>query len=320
MWKFSPVLKPTIWGGNRIAPYKGIPSLLSNIGESWEVSGVPGSETVVESGPDKGLSLTELLKKYGPQLLGEKNYAKFGNKFPLLIKFIDAGSDLSVQVHPDDELAQQRGLPNGKNEMWYVVNATRGARIANGFAHPVNPIDYDHLLESGHIERALNYMPVEPGDVFFIPAGRVHAICTGAMVAEIQQTSDVTYRIYDYKRRDANGQCRELHTDLARNAINFADTEGKAVAYQPRYNIPVNVVKSPFFTTNLLNLDSELMRDYSESDTFVVLIALEGEMTIECCGEKTELKAGHSILIPASALGISITPHKKAALLETFIS
>lgn len=319
MWKFAPMLKPTIWGGNKIASYKGIPSLMSNIGESWEVSGVRGSESVVEEGPDKGLRLSQLLEKYGPDLLGERNYKKFGNNFPLLIKFIDADADLSVQVHPDDELASKRGLPNGKNEMWYVVKASKGAKIANGFLNEVNPNEYDRLLANGDIEKELNYMHISKGDVYYIPAGRVHAICAGAFVAEIQQTSDVTYRIYDYCRRDKDGNLRELHTEQAREAINYSDTSGHAVKYKSHYNIPVNVIRSQFFCTNILNLDAELMRDYSESDTFVILIAIEGEMEIECAGESTLLSAGHSLLVPASALGISIKPRKKASLLETYI-
>lgn len=320
MWKFIPLLKSTIWGGNKLAPFKQIPATLQNIGESWEISGMPGSESVVESGPDKGMSLTALLEKYGASLLGKKNFLRFGTKFPLIVKFIDACEDLSVQVHPNDDMARSRGQLNGKTEMWYVVDTEEGSRVANGFCREVNPDEYDHLVETGHIENALNYMKVAKGEVYYIPAGRVHAICSGTLVAEIQQSSDVTYRIYDYKRCDSSGKQRTLHTDLARHAINFRDVSGHPVDYKVRKNVPVNVVKSPFFNTNLLSLNLPLMRDYSENDSFVVLIATEGKMTIECGEERETLAAGQSILIPASAKSIQIYPENQASLLEAYIA
>ena len=216
------------------------------IGESWEISGVAGSESVVADGKDKGLTLTALIDKYGASLLGEKNYKRYGDSFPLLIKFIDAHDDLSVQVHPDDELARKRGSKFGKTEMWYVLGAAPGARLANGFNREVNPDEYEGLVNSGEIMDVLNFNPVKPGDTFFIPAGRVHAIGKGAFVAEIQETSDITYRLYDYKRKDKDGNERQLHTKEAFEAINFKDTEGKPVAYTAHRDIPVNLVTSPF--------------------------------------------------------------------------
>lgn len=320
MWKFNPILKTTIWGGDRIIPFKGLQAGLSEVGESWEISGVTGNETTVESGPDKGLTTNELLHKYGSALLGERNYRKFGDTFPLLIKFIDARQDLSVQVHPDDEMAQRLGYRFGKNEMWYVVKCDKGARLANGFSRPVDPAEFDSLLETGKIEEVLNFNSIRPGDVFFIPAGRVHAICAGAFVAEIQQTSDLTYRIYDYHRKDKDGNERELHVDLAREAINFSDTDGKAVDYKAKPDVPVNVVRSPFFSTNVLEIDTELMRDYSESDTFVILIMTEGEADMTCGEEKMSLRQGDTVLVPASASGILIEPRRKTTLLETYIN
>lgn len=319
MWKFDPILKETIWGGDKILSLKGLDVKLDRIGESWEASGVEGMESKVSCGPDKGLTLTRLVHKYGPELLGERNYKKYGDRFPLLVKILDAHEDLSVQVHPDDALAQKRGFDNGKTEMWYVLEADKGARIANGFNRKVDPAQYDSLVESGKIEDALNYMEVKPGDVYFMPAGRVHTAGKGCMMIEIQQTSDVTYRIYDYHRKDKEGRERELHTDLAREAINFNDTEGHAVDYALRPNVPVNVILSPFFSVNLLEADTDILRDYSESDTFVILVVAEGQAEIVCGKERFDVKAGTSVLIPATALGITINPHKKAKILETYI-
>ena len=320
MWKFSPIYKTTIWGGDRIADFKGIPSPGSNIGESWEVSGVDGSESLVCEGKEKGMSLSHLLEKYGEEMMGERNFKNFGHHFPLLVKLIDAAADLSVQVHPDDALARKRGLKNGKTEMWYVIQAADGARLATGFRRPVDPSEYESLVESGRIEDVLNFEEVHPGDAFYIPGGRVHAIGAGALVAEIQQTSDVTYRIYDYHRRDSDGQERQLHVELAKDAINFTDTDGGKVRYTPQPDIPVNLVRSPFFTTNLLQVDTELIRDYSESDTFVVLIATKGEAEITCANETMTLRAGESLLVPAAATGIAIEPKGEFKALETYIA
>ena len=217
MWKFKPILKSTIWGGSRIIPFKRLDVRLDDVGESWEISGVPGMETVVESGLDAGLTVTQLVDKYGPALMGEKNYKKYGDDFPLLVKFIDARAELSVQVHPDDALAQRRGHKWGKTEMWYIVEAAKGARIASGFRTPVDPADYDSLVESGRIEGVLGYIDVRPGEVYMTPAGRVHAIGRGCFLVEIQQTSDLTYRICDYHRRDSEGKERGLHTERPRS-------------------------------------------------------------------------------------------------------
>lgn len=319
MWTFNPILKSVIWGGDKIAPYKGIKTEQSNIGESWEISGVEGSESVVADGPDAGLTITQLIKRYGGKLLGERNYLKYGDSFPLLIKFIDAHDDLSVQVHPSDELAQRRGSKFGKTEMWYVLGAEKEARLANGFRTPVNPEEYAHLVESGEIMDVLNFNPVAPGDTFFIPAGRVHAIGKGVFVAEIQETSDITYRLYDYKRKDKDGNERRLHTEEAFEAINFNDTEGKAIDCNPIENIPVNLVTSPFFTTNLLKMDHEMMRDYSEWDTFVVIICTRGEASISTGESSVTLREGHTVLIGASCKKLTLTPHGAFEALETYI-
>lgn len=319
MWQFKPILKQTIWGGDRIASFKGIVTDLGNVGESWEVSGVEGSESVVADGPDKGLTLPELIAKYGASLMGNRNFDRYGTRFPLLIKFIDAREDLSVQVHPDDEMAQKYGEHNGKTEMWYVVDADKGAKLANGFRKPVNPDDYDSLVVSGEIENVLNFVAISPGETYFIPAGRVHAIGKGAFVAEIQQTSDATYRLYDYHRKDKNGNERELHTALAKEAVNFNDTEGASVKYKEIPNIPVNLVRCPMFTTNVLEADGLLIRDYSEIDSFIVIILIKGEMDIREKDEIRHVRQGETVMIPASAKGVEIMPRSEILLLETYL-
>lgn len=319
MWTFLPILKTTIWGGERIAPFKGIETGQTNIGESWEISGVAGNESVVADGPDKGLTLPQLIDRYGSRLMGEHNYKKFGNRFPLLIKFIDARQDLSVQVHPDDSMAQRLGHTNGKTEMWYVVDSDPGATLALGFKNPVKPEDYRNLIESGEIENQLNFVPIHKGDTFFIPAGAVHAIGKGAFVAEIQQTSDDTYRIYDYHRKDKNGKERELHTELAFEAINFNFTDGSPVKYTPHKDIPVNLANCPYFTTNVMSIDAELMRDYSELDSFVILIATAGKATLRCDSSELTVCAGHSVLIPASAQRLTIDPDGTFTAIETYV-
>lgn len=319
MWTFEPIFKSIIWGGEKIAPFKGVKTSQKEIGESWEISGVEGSESIVADGPDKGLTLPQLVERYKADLLGEKNYKKYGNDFPLLIKFIDACQDLSVQVHPSDELARERGKIFGKTEMWYVLGAEKGAVLANGFNRSVKPEEYERLVETGEIMDVLNFNPIKPGDTFFIPAGRVHAIGKGAFVAEIQETSDITYRLYDYKRKDQDGNERQLHIKEAFDAINFDDTEGKPVDYTIHNDIPVNLVTSPFFTTNIWKIDHEVMRDYSEWDTFVAIICTKGEAVLTCGNETKEVKEGTSVLIPASCSNLTITPKGVFEAIETYI-
>lgn len=320
MWKFNPILKTTIWGGDRIAPYKGIDTSLSGVGESWELSGVEGDESIVAAGPDAGLTLPQLIDRHGAALMGRRNYAKFGNRFPLLIKFIDARDDLSVQVHPDDAMAQRYNMPMGKTEMWFVLDAAPGAKLANGFREPVNPDDYENLLATGEIEKCLNFVEIKEGDTYFIPAGRVHAIGSGAFVAEIQQTSDATYRIYDYHRKDKNGNERQLHTELAKEAIDFNDTNGAPVEYSAMTNVPTKLADCPYFTTNLLIIDHEVMRDYHENDSFVALIVTEGEVEIADGTETCRAHRGETILLAASTEGATITPlSANATILETYL-
>ncbi|MDE6231647.1 MAG: class I mannose-6-phosphate isomerase [Muribaculaceae bacterium] len=319
MWKFRPILKETLWGGDKIARLKGLPAAPLRLGESWELACMPDSVSVVADGPDAGMSLLELIEREGSDLLGERNETRFGPVFPLLIKFIEACSDLSIQVHPDDATALRHGLPNGKAEMWYVLEADPGARIANGFSRTIDKAELHELVKTGKIEESLNYLDVKPGEVFFIPPGRVHAIGRGTMVVEIQQSSDATYRIYDYGRRDPKGQLRELHTDKACEALDFRGVEVAPSPYTSRPDIPVNLVRNNFFTANLLRLSDQLMRDYSELDSFVAVVATEGEATLRTRASEIKIRRGETVLVPAAANGLEITPVREFSAIEVYI-
>ena len=274
--KFEPILKQTLWGGDKIVPFKHLSDNLTGVGESWEISGVEDNESVVANGPDKGLTLTDMVRKYRGELVGEENYARFGNKFPLLIKFIDAKQDLSIQVHPNDELAKKRHNSMGKTEMWYVVDADKGAKLRSGFSEQITPKEYKERVYNNTITDVLQEYEIHPGDVFFLPAGRIHSIGAGAFIAEIQQTSDITYRIYDFNRKDANGKTRELHTDLAREAINYEVLDDYRTKYDAVKDEPVELVACPYFTTSIYDMTEEISCDYSELDSFVIFICIEG--------------------------------------------
>lgn len=319
--KFEPVLKQTLWGGDKIIPFKHLNENLPNVGESWEISAVEGSESVVANGADKGLTLPEMVRKYKEELVGEANYMRFGNKFPLLIKFIDAKLDLSIQVHPNDELARKRHNSFGKNEMWYVIAADKGAKLISGFAEQITPKEYKERVYNGTFAEVLQTCEIKPGDVFYVPAGRVHGIGAGSFIAEIQQTSDVTYRIFDYNRKDQNGKARELHTNQAMDAINFADVQDDfRTEYELNENEPIEVVASPYFTTSVYDMTEEITCDYSELDSFVIFICTEGscKITDDSKNELT-LCAGETILLPASTQEVTITPDGRVKLLETYV-
>lgn len=275
----------------------------------------------LQTGPDKGFTLPEMVRKYKEELMGEANYTRFGNKFPLLIKFIDAKLDLSIQVHPDDTLAKKRHNCFGKNEMWYVVDADKGAKLISGFSEQITPKEYKERVHNGTFAEVLQTCEIKPGDVFYVPAGRVHGIGAGAFVAEIQQTSDITYRIFDYNRKDKDGKMRELHTSQAIDAINFADVqEDFRTNYDAVQNEPVEIVASPYFTTSVYDMTEEITCDYSELDSFVILICVEGECRI-IDDEKNELtvRAGETVLLPAATQELTIIPQEKVKLLETYV-
>ena len=320
MYKFQPILKSTIWGGEKIVPYKHIASDQKQVGESWELSGVKGNESVVAGGPEAGTTLPGLIARHGAALLGKANAARFGQEFPLLIKFIDARQDLSIQVHPNDALAWERHKSKGKTEMWYVVDADKGARLRSGFAKQVTPAQYEASVADNTITDLLAEYEIHPGDLFFLPAGRVHSIGAGAFIAEIQQTSDITYRIYDFNRKDADGNTRELHTELAKGAIDYTVLPDYRTHYQKAQDREVELVSCPYFTTSLYDLTEAQTIDYSALDSFVVAICIEGRGTLtDDSGAAVPVHQGETVLIPASARSLAFMPDGGMKILTSWI-
>lgn len=318
--KFAPILQSKIWGGEKIAKFKNIESSKTDIGESWEVSDVTNYASEVVNGDLKGKHLDEILSTAKEKLVGKKNYERFGNTFPLLIKFIDSKDDLSIQVHPDDKLGKARHNSMGKTEMWYVIDAEKGSSLYSGFSKKLTPETYEQSIEDNTFIDTLLKHDIKKGDVFFLPAGRVHAIGAGAFIAEIQQTSDITYRIYDYNRTDADGNKRELHTELAKDAINFNDLDGGNIQYSESKNERVELKSCEYFTTNLLEIDKEQNFDYKSLDSFVIYICTEGKAEIiDNENNSLTIKQGESILIPATSDAIRIKPEGNVNLLEAYI-
>ena len=317
MYKFEPLLKQTLWGGDKIIPFKHLNTQMERVGESWEISGVKDNETIVANGPDKGKSLNQLVSEQKAKLVGEENYQRFGDEFPLLVKFIDARQDLSIQVHPNDETARRQGKSRGKTEMWYTLESAPSAHLFNGLKKKITPEEYERMVADDTIVDALARYEVKEGDVFFIPAGRIHAIGSGCFVAEIQETSDVTYRIYDYKRKDKDGNYRELHTKEAAQSIDYTVLPNYRAGYEPILNEGVQLVECPYFTTAVYDLTEPMTLDYSELDSFVILIAVKGEGTIKANGEEMTFKMGDTILLPATTTEVKIEGTIK--FLETFV-
>jgi len=312
------LLKTTIWGGDKIIPFKHLDSDQTNVGESWEISGVKDNETIVANGVYAGKSLNSLVAELKEKLVGKDNYARFGNEFPLLIKFIDARQDLSIQVHPTDEIAHRQGNSRGKTEMWYIMDSDKGARLRSGLKKKITPDEYKAMVENDTICDALDEYEVSEGDCFFLPAGRIHSIGTGCFLAEIQQTSDVTYRIYDFKRKDKDGNYRQLHTKEAAESIDYTVYPSYRTEYTPKKDEPVTLVSCPYFTTSVYDLTEPMTLDYSELDSFVILICLEGEgMIVDESGEPSTIKAGESILLLATTESVRI--EGKVKFLETFV-
>lgn len=318
MFKFKPLLMQSLWGGEKIIPFKHLDSDLTNVGESWEISGVKNNETVVDGGEYDGTLLNVLVERLGPKLVGQDNYERFGNEFPLLIKFIDARDDLSIQVHPTDEIALRQGRRRGKTEMWYLMSSDKGAKLYSGLKKKITPEEYAAMVENDTICDALAQYEVKEDDVFFLPAGRIHAIGAGCFLAEIQQTSDVTWRIYDFKRKDKDGNYRELHTKQAAEAINYNVEKDYRTNYLPEKNQGVNLVSCPYFNTAVYDLNEPMTIDYSELDSFVILIGLSGEGTVtDAKGNTTSLKAGETILLPATNAQVKVEGTVK--FLETYV-
>lgn len=320
MYKFQPILKSMLWGGEKIAPYKQIATQQQSVGESWELSGVKGDESVVSEGPDAGMTLPQLIARDGAQLLGKSNFERFGEEFPLLVKFIDARQDLSIQVHPNDEMAWERHRSKGKTEMWYVVAADKGAHLRSGFSKQVTPAQYEASVADNTITDILTDYIIHPGDVFFLPAGRVHSIGAGAFIAEIQQTSDLTYRIYDFNRRDAQGNTRELHTEQAKGAIDYTVLPDYRTQYEQAVNREVELVSCPYFSTSLCELTEPLTLDLSALDSFVVAICVAGSGTLtDDSGRTLPVHEGETVLVPASVRSLRMTPDGGMKLLTSCI-
>lgn len=318
--KFEPILKTIVWGGEKIAPYKGIETTQSHIGESWELSGVAGNESIVSEGPLKGRSIASLVKEYKGELVGKHVYENTADEFPLLIKFIDAQKDLSIQVHPNDELAAERhNGSKGKTEMWYVVAADPGAHLLAGLKEKITPEEYAAKVADGSITDVLARYDVKPGDVFFLPAGRIHAICSGCFIAEIQQTSDITYRIFDYNRPGLDGKPRQLHTEQAKDAIDYTVYPDYRTEYSPEENEEVELVNCRYFTTSVYDLSLPFAKDLSSIDSFMVVMCLSGEGSMEVDGEAVSLRQGETVLIPASADDVCFIPEGSMKLLTSYI-
>ncbi len=313
--KFRPILKERIWGGEKLRTQFNKPTTGSNIGESWELSDVQGDVSTVANGALAGKSLAELIDQHTNALLGQKVYELFGKTFPLLIKIIDAQEPLSIQLHPHDTLAKRRHNSFGKTEMWYIMHAEPDAELVVGFKQDSNQSEYLHHLEQKSLMEILNADKVKKGDVYFIPTGRVHAIGAGVLLAEIQQTSDITYRIYDWDRQDTQGNYRELHTELALDAIDYTAQKHYHTNYTEAENVSSNIIDCQYFTTNILPINGRVMMDHSDKDSFVIYICVEGQGQLN----GIHLKTGETALIPASLKSLQFEAPEGAKFLEVYI-
>ncbi|SEL33749.1 mannose-6-phosphate isomerase, type 1 [Aquimarina amphilecti] len=316
--KFQPILKEKIWGGSKLNNLLGKKPKGSFIGESWEISDVEGDCSIVVNGEFEGKTLKELLTSYQHKLIGKKNFDRFGAKFPLLIKFIDAKQDLSVQLHPGDEIARKKHNSLGKTEMWYITQADKDANIIIGFNQEVGPELYEKHVANKTIKDILHYESVAEGDTFFVYSGLIHAIGKGVLLAEIQQTSDITYRVYDWDRKDSEGNYRELHQQDALEAIDFSDNSDYKVQYNLERNQVTNLVECPHFITNLVAVDEEVSLSHKKLDSFVIYMCVEGKAEIIHGEQKVNVTYGETILVPASIQGVKAIS-AGAKLLQVYI-
>jgi mannose-6-phosphate isomerase len=319
--KFKPVFKDKIWGGDKIKSVMGLDyAPLANCGEAWVLSGVEGNPSIVSNGFLAGNELNELLEVYMYDLVGDQVYEKYGNEFPVLIKLIDAHDWLSIQVHPDDELAAARKIGRGKTEFWYILDSDPDAQLISGFNKKIDKTQYLEHLQSKTLTEVMNFEKVAAGDVFYMPAGRVHALGPGVLLAEIQETSDTTYRIYDWDRVDSEGKSRDLHIDEALDAISFEVQDKYKTDYPKGKDKSVSLVHSEHFNSNLISIEQHgIEKDYSSLDSFVALLCAEGAVEIRCREQEYKLSLGELILIPAIIENILITPLQKSQLLEVFM-
>lgn len=318
--KFRTIFKDKLWGGEKIKTILGKDfSPLPNCGETWEISGVEGNISEVAEGPLAGKNLKTLIQQYRADLVGKSVYDKFGDEFPLLVKFIDANADLSIQVHPDDELAKKRHNSFGKTEMWYIFQADEGSKLISGFNQPITKEKYLETFNAGKLTDILNEEPVQADDVFFLPAGRVHTIGKGLLLAEIQQTSDITYRIYDFERTDAQGNKRELHVEEALDAIDYQHYDAYKTKYEPKKNEPVQLAACPYFVTNRLEYTQSTERNYQELDSFVIYVCMEGQAEIIADGKGYSMQKGDAYLIPASLQQVNLVTDSGFKMLESYV-
>ncbi len=319
---FEPNFHVMVWGGNKLRPYKGFEPTEEPIGESWEVSAVPTSVSIISNGAWAGKDLISIIESAPDEILGETVNAKYNGKLPLLVKFIDADKDLSIQVHPNDEMAMREHGKPGKSEMWYVLKAEKGAHLYAGFKQDITSNEYQKCVDEGTIVDVLADHPVKAGDVFFLPAGRIHAICGGIMLVEVQQTSDITYRIFDYNRPGLDGKPRELHTELAARALDYHVDDSCRIKYSNVANEAVQIIDSPCFTVCVLEITKKLQRNMTQYDSFIIVTCVEGDCKIHVTstGDEVILKEGNSTLIPAAVAYYEISPLRGCVrVLESFV-
>lgn len=316
--KFQPILKERIWGGTKLKEVLGKPSISDITGESWELSAVDGDISVIVNGELSGISLQEVINDRAEELLGKSVVDRFGKDFPILIKFIDAKQDLSIQLHPNDELAKERHNSFGKTEMWYVMDADEGANLIVGFNKNVTKGEYSESLKNDSLLDLLNYESVKEGDTFFINTGKIHAIGAGVLLAEIQQTSDVTYRVFDFNRRDKDGNQRELHTELALDAMDYAKKDDFKVLYNGENNVVNDMVDCPYFKTNFIHLTQDLTQEVAHRDSFTIYMCVGGSAKISIETGSATVKRGETVLVPASSEIINIST-TGAKLLEVTV-
>lgn len=319
---FEPNLHSVVWGGNKLRPYKGLEPTDEPIGESWEVSAVPTSTSIIANGEWKGKYFISVINEHPDEILGKKVNEKYKGQLPLLVKFIDAKRDLSIQVHPNDEMAQRVHSKMGKSEMWYVIKADEGAHLYAGFKQEITPYEYQKRVEDGSITDVLADHQVKAGDVFYLPAGRVHAICGGILLAEVQQSSDVTYRIFDYNRPGMDGKPRELHTELAAQALDYHVLDNYRTEYVESSNKAIQIIDSPYFSVRVMQISKPFHRDLKKYDSFIITMCIEGDskIRVRSTGEEILLKQGNSTLIPAAIADYDIIPQNgKTRILDAFI-
>lgn len=319
---FQPNLHPVVWGGHQLRPYKGLEPNEEPIGESWEVSAVPSSTSIISNGSFQGRDLTSVIAEFPEEILGHAVNEKYHGQLPLLVKFIDAERDLSIQVHPNDEMAWREHKKMGKSEMWFIIKAAPGSHLYAGFKQQITSDEYFRRIADGTITEVLADHTVKTGDVFYLPAGRVHAICGGIMLAEVQQSSDVTYRIYDYNRPGMDGKPRELHTDLAAQALDYHVEQNYRTEYVETDNRAIQIIDSPYFDVRVMEIQTPFHRNLLKYDSFVISMCIEGDckLVMRTNGSEILLKAGHTTLIPAAIADYDVIPlNGRTKLLDAFV-